>query len=245
MDYRSYSADNIEKLILFAALSASLAALGVLFYDTPAAVLAAPLLVMPVIRAYSHEMALRRRGRLRDQFRDLLDSLASSFAGGRHLYEALIEAEKELSAIYDRDDEIMTEIREMIRKMNDGETDTGVMSDFASRSGTEDIEVFSRVFAACRETGGDMISAMTSASSMIADKIRIENGIRALTSQKKAEGLVISIMPVAVILFLRASAPDYVAVMYGNAVGIAVMSIAAASAVYAYYLIRKITEIEI
>ena len=245
MDYRKYVPGKAEKVMIMALLTAAIAALGVLFYNTPLMAVLAPFAYIPAIKAYSYEMALRRRERLRNQFRDLLDSLSSSFAGGRHLYEALYEAEKELSDIYDEDEEIIIEVSGMLKKMDDGETDTGVMSDLAVRSGIEDIEMFSQVFGACRETGGDMITAMTEASSMLADKIKIENGIRALTAQKKAEGLVISIMPVVIILFLRAVAPDYIGVMYGNITGIALMSLALAAAVYAYYLIRKITEIEV
>ncbi|MBR2548305.1 MAG: type II secretion system F family protein [Eubacterium sp.] len=245
MDYRSYKAGNAEKIMIMFALAVSLSAVGVLFYDTPLAVLAAPLVFLPAVKAYSYEMAGKRRNRLRNQFRDLLDSLASSFAGGRHLYEALEEARKELSTIYDGDDEILAEISGMLKKMDDGDTDTAVMSDFAARSGIEDIEVFARVFSVCRETGGDMITAMTDASGMLADKIKIENGIRALTSQKKTEGMVISVMPVVVILFLRAVAPDYIDVMYGSTTGICLMTLALAAAVYSYYLIRKITEIEV
>ncbi len=245
MDYRKYEPGRAEKIMILALLTAAFAALGVLFYDTPLTAILAPIAFVPAMKAYSYEMASRRCGRLRNQFRDLLDSLSSSFAGGRHLYEALDEADKELSAIYDEDDEIITEVRGMMKRMDDGETDTGVMSDLAARSGIDDIEMFSQVFGACSETGGDMITAMTDASSMLADKIKIENGIRALTSQKKAEGLIISVMPVVIILFLRAVAPDYIGVMYGNITGIALMTLALAAAMYAYYLIRKITEIEV
>lgn len=244
-DYSTYAMTVAERVMLLVILAVSLAAAGVLFYDTPIVAAAAPVVFLPASKAYAAEMAERRRIRLRNQFRDLLDSLSSSFAGGRHMYEALEEAEKELSSIYDYDDEIMVEINGMIKHMNDGETDREVISDFAARSGIEDIEVFSRVFGACCETGGDMVRAMSEASSMLADKIKIENGIRAQTAQKKAEGLIISIMPVVIVMFLRIVAPDYIGVLYGNIMGILLMTAALGATVYAYYLIRKITEIEV
>lgn len=245
VDYSKYQMSVIEKVILLISLAVLLTAVGVLFYNTPVVAAAAPFLFIPASAVYSDEMAERRRIRLRNQFRDLLDSLASSFAGGRHMREAIEEAGSELSSIYEPDDEIMIEIKNMIKRMNDGETDRDVISDFAGRSGIEDVEMFARVFAACRETGGDMIHAMSDASSMLADKIKIENEIRAQTAQKKAEGLIISVMPVMIILFLRAVAPDYINVLYGNLPGAALMTLALGAVVYAYYLIRKITEIEI
>ena len=245
VDYSEYQMSAIEKVILLISLAVLLTAIGILFYNTPVAAAATPFLFIPASAVYSDEMAERRRIRLRNQFRDLLDSLASSFAGGRHMREAIEEAGNELSSIYEPDDEIMIEIKNMIKRMDDGETDRDVISDLAVRSGIEDVEMFARVFAACRETGGNMIHAMSDASSMLADKIKIENEIRAQTAQKKAEGLIISVMPVMIILFLRAVAPDYINVLYGNLTGAALMTLALGAVVYAYYLIRKITEIEI
>ena len=90
-----------------------------------------------------------------------------------------------------------------------------------------------------------MITAMTDTSSMLGDKIKIENEIRALTSQKKSEGVIISIMPVVIIVSLRLIAPDYIEVLYGNLMGIVMMTAALAATCYSYYLIRKITTIEV
>ncbi|MBR3147081.1 MAG: type II secretion system F family protein [Eubacterium sp.] len=245
MDYRKYDAGKAERIMLMIILTAFLAAVGILFYNTVLTCALSVILYIPACRIYSRVMADRRRKELRDQFRDLLDSLAASFAGGRHMQEALSEAEKELSAIYEDDEVIMTEIRGMLKRMGEGENDEHVMDDLAARSGIEDIEVFSDVFSACRETGGDMITAMTDASSMLGDKIKIENEIRAITAQKKTEGVMISIMPAAIILFLRLIAPDYIEVLYGDLTGAVLMTAALAATIYSYHLIRKITEIEV
>ena len=245
MDYRRYTADRAEKIMLLTVLTAALAAAGILFYDTALTAAASPVMYFPAYRIYSGIMAERRRIRLRDQFRDLLDSLAASFAGGRHMQEALCEAEKELSSVYEDDDEIMEEIRGMLKRISEGESDEEVINDLAERSGIEDIEMFAGVFSTCRETGGDMITAMTNASNMIGDKIRIENEIKAITSQKKTEGVMISIMPAVIILFLRMIAPDYIEVLYGNVPGAVLMTASLAVTAYSYHLIRRITEIEI
>ena len=245
MDYRRYMAGRPEKIMILIMLAAGLAAAGILFYDTVLTAAASLILYIPACRIYTGMMAEKRRMRLRDQFRDLLDSLAASFAGGRHLQEALYEAEKELSAIYEDDDEIMTEIRGMLKLIGEGYSDEDAMNDLAERSGIEDIEIFAGVYSTCRETGGDMITAMTDASAMIGDKIKIENEIKALTSQKKTEGVMISVMPAVIILFLRVIAPDYIEVLYGNVLGAALMTAALAVTAYSYHLIRRITDIEV
>lgn len=159
--------------------------------------------------------------------------------------EALQEALKELESIYNDDEEVVREVRGMLKRIDDGETDLAALEDFAVRADLEDVTLFTQVYRACRETGGNIISAMSEASDMIGDKIKIENEIRAIMSQKKTEGLIISVMPVIIILFLRIIAPDYVEVLYGNVMGIALMTAALAATGYAYWLIRKITDIQV
>ena len=244
-DYRVYRPDKWEYAAGAVVLAAALTAVGILFYDTPVTAVLTVLFIHPVMKLYAGLMAEKRKDQFRQEFRDLLDSMAASFAGGRHMREALTEAERELSAVYESDDDIMIEIRGMLKKMDEGETDVAVLKSLADRSDIEDIEMFCQVFSTCRETGGDMISAMTSASSMLGDKIKIENEIRALTSQKKMEGAIIGVMPVVIILFLRLIAPDYIEVLYGNVAGIFLMTAALAASVFSYYLIRKITAIEV
>ena len=244
-DYRIYDLELWEKVVIFAVCTLVTLALGILFYNTPAAVLFSFVLFIPASRLYADHMASKQRAGLRMGFRDLLDSLSASFAGGRHMREALEEALKELESIYSKDEEIVIEIRGMLKKISDGETDISVLEDFADRADLEDVTLFTQVYRACRETGGNIISAMSEASDMVGDKIKIENEIRAITSQKKTEGMIISIMPVIIILFLRMIAPDYVEVLYGNLMGIVLMTGALAATGYAFWLIRRITDIEV
>lgn len=244
-DYRVYKPDRLEKAVLFLVFTAVITFIGILFYDTPVTAVLTVVFMRPALKAYSGFMAERRRNELKREFRDLLDSLAASFAGGRHMHEALSEADRELAAIYQDDDDIMMEIRGMLKRMDDGETDAAVLKDLAERTGIEDILMFAEVFSTCRETGGDIITAMTSASSMLGDKIRIESEIKALTAQKKTEGMVISVMPLVIIVFLRIIAPDYIAVMYGSPQGVFLMTLAIAGVLGAFYMIRKITAIEV
>ena len=176
-DYRSYIPETWEKIMIFTGCVFSAAAAGILFYDTPVIILASFVLFIPALKLYEGHMASKRKTRLRSGFRDLLDSLSASFAGGRHMREALEEALNELKSIYGDDEEIVSEVREILKRINDGETDIAVLEDFDERVDLEDVSLFVQVYRACRETGGDLISAMSEASDILGDKIKIENEI--------------------------------------------------------------------
>ena len=134
----------------------------------------------------------------------------------------------------------------MLRKMKEtGATDISVWEDFASRSGISDIEDFTQVFRAVRETGGNLVLAVNRAAAVIGDKIAIETEIKTMISQKKLEGRLITAMPIFIVLFLQLTSPDYLAVMYESLAGKILMSLALLATVLAYVMIERITAIEV
>jgi tight adherence protein B len=160
--------------------------------------------------------------------------------------ESLSEAYGELAAMYDPGDCIMREISGMLRSMTEGgQTDIEALEGFARRAGAEDIDIFVQVFRACRETGGDMAGAMNKSAAIIGEKIIIENEIQMMAVQKKYEGRIITAMPVIIIIFLRLAAPEYLEVMYETTAGHLLMTLALAATAGAYYLIERITDIEV
>ena len=69
--------------------------------------------------------------------------------------------------------------------------------------------------------------------------------MRTLFSQKKTEGRMMGIMPIAMILFLRLTSPSYLDLMYESFLGKILMTVAALAMVYSVYMTEKITRIEV
>ena len=90
-----------------------------------------------------------------------------------------------------------------------------------------------------------MIVALGRAASVIIDKMTIEKEVEERVRRKKSEGMVIFIMPAAVILFLNLCAPDYIAPLYESLAGRLIMTGVVVSAVGIYSMIQKIVRIDI
>ena len=134
----------------------------------------------------------------------------------------------------------------MTRKIKEASvSEVALWEDLALRSGLEDIDDFAAVFSACRDSGGNIVSAVDRAAGIIVDKINIENEMRTLFSQKKSEGRMVGIMPIVMISFLRITSPGYLEVMYSTLIGRILMTISIIGEIYAILLIEKITKIEI
>ena len=197
-----------------------------------------------LIPYFKKHMAVKRMDRLNIQFKDLLYSLSSSVASGRQMDEALIEAVDELSVIYDEDDLIMKELRHMkISMLQNKESDKALLKDFAFRSKSEDINNFVQVYITCRNMGGNLEKIISHTTEILTDKMSIDREIRALMSQKKTEGRIISAMPFIMLMLLNIFSYTYIEPLYVTTPGRLVMSASLAATLYGMYLMEKISSI--
>ncbi len=245
-DYSVYELSLKEKLFFFCAGYAAIAAAVYLFYNSAALSLVSGILVVRLIPYVKRRMAARRMDVLKEQFKDMLYSLSASVASGRQMGEALIEAEEDLSSMYDKDDLIMRELRHMkVSMIQNKESDKALLKDFAARSKNDDINDFVNVYVICRSMGGDLEKIISHTTEILTDKMSIEREIRAITAQKKTEGRIISAMPFLMLLMLNIFSYSYIEPLYTTLAGRLLMTAALAAAAFGIYLMEKISDVRI
>jgi len=246
VDYNEYTLSSKEKRNFLLCAYLLFFCITYLFYDSIVAAFLSGALAFVGIDLYRNYLKNKRKAVLKNQFRDLLYSLSSSFASGRQITESIGEAILNLEANYDRNAPILIETNRMYSSLHDARaSEEAVLSDFAMRSGVRDIINFVDVYIICRTTGGNLEKAVMDSSRILMEKIEIDEEIRLMTVQKKFEGRIICLMPLVVILFLRLASPEYIQVMYESITGRIVMTISLGCIVYAVCLIKKITDIEV
>ncbi len=245
-DYSVYEFSNKERAVFFSLGYAAIFSVTYLFYHSILlAVVSGTLMyfVTPYIKEY---MVRRRFDALNIQFKDMLYSLSASIAAGRQMEEALIEAEENLSIIYKESDLIMCELRHMrISILENKESDKPLLKDFASRTGNEDINDFVVAYITCRNMGGDLEKMISDAVDILTEKMAIERDIKVLISQKKTEGMIISLMPVVMLLGLNIMSYSYISVLYESLAGRLIMTASLVVMCCGVSLMNKITKIRI
>lgn len=242
-DYEISKPEQAKILLLLIFVSITI---GILFYNSFFVLVSVPLLYKPVCNLFKEFKFKQNKKMLKLQFRDLLNSISSSFSTGRHMRESLLEAYDSLVEIYDEKSIILKELKKINMELKlAGKTDIEVLKDFAYRTKIEDVDNFVQVYTTCRETGGDFSEAMNKTASIIGEKLTIENEISVMVSQKKLEGMIITFTPIVIIAFLRLVAPDYIDVMYSSFTGKVLMTLCIIVIVLAYIWIERITSIEV
>ena len=140
----------------------------------------------------------------------------------------------------------MKELRYMrINLVENKESDKVLLKDLATRSKNEDINNFVQVYATCRSMGGDLEKIIGHTSQILSDKMAIEREIKVITAQKKTEGRIISMMPLAMLLMMNIFSYSYIEPLYRTAGGRIIMTGALAGVACGMYLMEKLSEIEV
>jgi len=180
------------------------------------------------------------------QFKDLLYFLSTSLSAGRSLENSFIAALSSLQSMYCDDKTfIIIETKIIISKLAMSESIEKCLYNLAQRSGVEDIINFADVVIVCKRKGGNLNEVIRNTSSIIKDRIEIRQEIETMLAGKKIEQILLSISPVAMILFLTYTAYDFIRPVFETHVGHFVMTVALALTVCGYLWSRKIMDISV
>ena len=241
-DYNEYKLNNKERIALIAISAGFLLIAGFLYINSFITVVISPIAYGFLSQRYISYIVVKRKTKLRNEFKELLYSFSASFSIGSGMQSAMKDGCKKLN-----DDSIMLgELEAMITKLETTACDPVLLwEDLASRSMIEDLQLFSEVYRGCTSSGGDMIVAIETAAKTIGEKIEMENNIKLLAKQKLVEGRIIAIIPVIIILLLRLCSPGYIKPMYDGVGGRLIMLAALSISITAIAITERITRIEV
>ncbi len=186
-----------------------------------------------------------RRWKLNLEFKDAILALSAALEAGYSPENALEEACKDLRQIYREDDMILQEFAYISNQLRMNITLERALEDFGERSGIEDIQSFSQVFATAKRTGGDLIRVIKTTVSIISDKIEVKRDIITLIAGKRLEANMMKVIPLLIIAYLTIFSPGFLDPLYNNTFGIMIMTLFLMIYLGAFFIIDRIVAIEL
>lgn len=185
-----------------------------------------------------------RKKKLRRQFIDLLDSLASSISSGKNVPSAFLAAREDLLVQYQPDSYIVQEVDNIISGIKNNIDVGSMLLNFGERSGIKDIRTFGRVFETAYSKGANLKEVVRNCHLILSTKCEIESEIETKVASNKNEQNIMIIMPILLIGMIKMAGSDF-AENFTTPTGILCTTIAIAAFVGAYMLGRKILKIEV
>ncbi len=260
LNYNVYTMKKTEKLLYTLLLFVAGGAVGLIFYgglfkengEATLMTTISNLIVFSLVGLLANKYFLptiteslkkKRIDKLKKQFCDFASALTNSLASGMNMNDSLNAVYMDLQAQYSEESFIVTEVHEIIDGVNNNIPVETMLEDFGIRSGIGDILNFSKVFATCYRTGGDIKSVVRRTTEIISEKIMISSEIETAITSNKMQMNIMNVLPLVIVLMMRIMSQDF-ANSFSTIIGVIGLSVTVGLTIGAYKLGQKIMDIK-
>lgn len=187
----------------------------------------------------------KRRKRLRVQFFDLLEAMSVAMRAGNPVLKALESAREDLALIYSRQSDIIVELDIIISKFHNAVPLSQAFSDFAQRSGLEDVASFASIYATIEGKSSRADEIVRETQQIIADKMEIEMEIDTLMTAAKSEVNIMLMMPLVILGVIGYAGAGFMDAIYTEPLGRVVATGGLVVFIISFIMARKFSNVEI
>lgn len=245
MDYSRYACsigERVQCLLISLGLSGVLAWL---FYRSWWGMLLFPIVSIVYTKNYRNMQIKKQKERLVYEFKDMMQALSAAILAGYSMENAWRDAERELVQLHGEQSIMSREIHRINAAVRMNEPIEEVFAEFAKRSGCEEIESFAEIFVFAKRSGGDFAKIIRTTVKNLTGKIEVEQEIATVLAGKRLEGRVMNAMPVLILAYMTLTSGDFLDVLYGNVLGICIMTAVLVGYALALKLSAHILDIKI
>ncbi len=188
---------------------------------------------------------IKRKTRLRVQFFDLLEAMSVAMRAGNPMLKALQSARNDLIMIYQENSDIITELDIIILKFNNAVPLSNAFSDFAERSGLEDIASFASIYATIEGKSSRADEIIKETQQIIADKMEIEMEIETMMTAAKSEVNIMLFMPLVILGVIGYAGAGFMDTIYTTDVGKIVATGGLIVFIISFIMARKFSSVEV
>lgn len=190
------------------------------------------------------QILANRQSRLKLQFRDMLEALATALGAGKNVPDSFASVYEDLKNQYEEDAFILRELETINGGMRNGVNLEELIDDFGKRSACPDIEDFANVFQISYRKGGNVKETIRNTCEILGDKMSIAEEIETTVSGSKSEQYLMLVLPVALVGLIKLSSPEF-AENFTSTSGIASTTVALLLFAVSYFVGQKLLDIKV
>jgi tight adherence protein B len=183
----------------------------------------------------------KRLSRFNDQLSDMLNLMVNGLRAGYSIMQAMEAVSKELPS------PISDEFHRVIQEMQLGIPMEKALDNLFRRIPSDDLDFVITAINVQREVGGNLSEILDTISFTIRERVRIKGEIRVMTSQVRASGTAMALIPIFLTVFLWFLNPEYMGAFFnkGPWCGFGALGLAGGLIVSGYFIMMKIADIEV
>ncbi|MBQ9631492.1 MAG: type II secretion system F family protein [Lachnospiraceae bacterium] len=217
-----------------------------LFYDVwwMAAVLFVPLSVLNG-RRFREKQKKEFERRFILEYKEFLRNLISGLETGYSVENAFLEAERQHRRLFDEKTVLLGELHAINASVELRTPIEKAFTEFSERHPYEEVESFASVFSFGKSLGGNYVENLRTTARKLEEKVELKEEIAATFAEKQLELQIMSVMPLGIVVYMKLGSPGFMAPVYGNPLGIVIMT--GCICIYAVALVlgKKVVDIEV
>lgn len=245
-DYTASPCTVFDHIIAFLIGAVTGFAVLFIFYKIIPLAVAGGIVVGVVYIFVSEQAAIRNRvTKLRLQFFDMLEAMSVAMRAGNPVLKALQSAREDLIMIYSENTDIIIELDIIIQRFHNAIPLSEAFSDFANRSGLEDVASFASVYATIEGKSSRADEIIRETQQIISDKMEIEMEIDTMMTSAKSEVNIMLFMPLVILAIIGYAGAGFMDSIYTTAVGRVVATGGLIVFVISFVMARKFSNVQV
>lgn len=244
-DYSEYHFRTKERLLYISEGILLVTMIGYFFYQSWIACLCLTPVLFLFMKEKKKDLAKRQKQELGIQFKDLILAVAANQKAGYSIENAFRESYKDMEMLYGKEGIICTEIKYIIAGLDNNIVIEKLIYSLGMRSNLPDIIQFADVFLIAKRSGGNMTDILQKTAAVIEQKTETDKEIQLMISAKKMEQKIMNMVPFLIIFYVNSTSKGFFDVLYHNMIGVVIMTVCLGFYAAAYWLSRRIVDIEV
>lgn len=174
-----------------------------------------------------------------NQFADALDMIVRSMRAGFPLNTAIQMIAENM------EEPCKSEFRYVLNDLSIGRSVNQALSRLSARVDEQDVRFFAVMVAIQQETGGNLAEVLGNLSKILRQRKQLRDKMRALTSEGRATGWILSGLPVFVFTVLYVLQPSYIEPLWTDPLGQVFFGAAIGLIVLCHFIVRRMTDLEV
>lgn len=215
------------------------------FYDDVRGFVIFPGVLFFIYKSHEKSKKSASLARFDAEFKELMVAVSDALQSGYSIENAFRDAEENIKLLYGNKGLILNDLHMMNARINMRMPAEAAFMEFAKKHPTEESLGFAGVFSFARRLGGDYIKNIRRTVEKMEDKLELKQDIRATVAQKQMEFKIMSVMPIALLAYVKVSSGEFLSSLYGTLEGAVIMSACIGVYLGAVILGRRIVDIKV
>ncbi len=223
-NYNKYYFSWKEKILCIVIAGAATGMIAWLCYRSIYAIILYPVCIEVVRRQLRQYFRRKREQEMISQFQGMLQVVSGLLKAGYSIENAFREGEKDFARLYGKEGVMFREFSAINHQLEMNISIEKLLEELAERSGIEEIDSFSQVFGFAKRGGGDIVKIFQDSVEKIAERVEVAREIETVIAAKKLEQKIMALVPGGILVYMGVGMPEFLAPLYGNSAGAAVMT---------------------